>query len=58
MIFICATVSDFDNFHLDRSSASERLANLPTVPGATAGANAANNRRHLDKDDDNALFAL
>lgn len=41
-------------------SVSERLSNLPSVPGGTpsAGANAPNNRRHLDKDDDNALFAL
>lgn len=41
------------NFHADRTPSS-----LPTVPGATAAANSASNRRHLDKDDDNALFAL
>lgn len=39
------------------NNVSERLTNLPTAPGS-ANANSANNRRHLDKDDDNALFAL
>ncbi|GIY03625.1 TOM1-like protein 2 [Caerostris extrusa] len=50
---------DPSNFAHAKNSAGDKLANIPSVAGATAQSNAANNRRQMDKDDgDSALFAL
>ncbi|GFQ67164.1 ATP-dependent DNA helicase [Trichonephila clavata] len=42
-----------------KPNSGDRLANIPSVAGATAQSNAISNRRQMDKDDaDSALFAL